>query len=89
MQAESEALKEYDAASKRVEEYVRKLTEKPKQEGSGTPPIPILKKKRVVEPSKLVTSTYLETQGEVDGFVDKLRKVLDQAIASGERIEIR
>jgi hypothetical protein len=88
-QAESEALKEYDAASKRIEEYVRKLAEKPTQEGSGTPPIPKLKKKRVVEPSKLVTKTYLETKGDVDGFLDTLRKELEQAIASGERIEIR
>jgi len=86
-QAASEALKEYDAACKRVEEYVKNLAKKPTQQGA--PPIPTLKTKRVVEPSKLVTAPYLETQGDVDGFLDKLRKELEQAIASGERIEIR
>jgi hypothetical protein len=88
-QAESEALKEYDAASTRIEEFVGKLTEKPPKEGSETPPKPMLKKKRVVEPSKLVTTTYLESKGDVDQFLDTLRKELEQAIASGERIEIR
>ena len=88
-QAAAEALKEYDAACNRVEEYVKNLAKKPTQQGGGTPPIPKLKTKRVVEPSKLVAAPYLETQGDVDGFLDKLRKELEQAIASGERIEIR
>ena len=49
----------------------------------------VLKKKRVVEPAKLVLSTYLETKADVDGFLDKLRMELEQAIANEERVEIR
>ncbi len=88
-QAESEALKEYDAASVQVEEYVNKLTEKPPKEGSDPQPKPTLKKKRVVEPSKFVTTTYLESKADVNRFLDTLRTELEQAIDSGERIEIR
>jgi hypothetical protein len=88
-QAELEALKEYDAASVRIEEFVKKLTERRPEEGTDSQPKPALKKKRVVEPSKLVTTTYLESKADVDRFLDSLRTELEQAIASGERIEIR
>jgi hypothetical protein len=88
-QAESEALKEYDDASVRIEEFVNKLTEKLPKEGTDPQPKPALKKKRVVEPSKLVTTTYLESKADVDRFLETLRMELEQAIASGERIEIR
>jgi hypothetical protein len=88
-QAESEALKEYDAASVRIEEFVKKLTETLPEEGTDSQPKPALKKKRVVEPSKLVTTTYLESKADVDLFLDSLRTELEQVIASGERIEIR
>jgi hypothetical protein len=87
-QAESEALKEYDAASVRIEEFVKKLTEDlPK--GADAPPKPTHKKRRVVEPSKLITTSYLESKADVDRFLDTLRTELEQAIDSGERIEIR
>lgn len=89
-QAESEALKEFDAANTRIEEFVRKAVEKPPEKGGDPePPKPVVKKKRVIEPVKLVNTTYLETQSDVDGFLDKLRKELDEAIAQNERIEIR
>jgi hypothetical protein len=88
-QAEAEALKEFDAASDRIEQFVKKASEKPVATGTQPPPKPVLKTKKVVEPAKLVQSPYLETQADVDGFLDKLRMELDQAIARNERIEIR
>jgi len=88
-QAEAEALKEFDAAIARIEAYMR-LASGP---STGTEPGTItkvtLKKKRVVEPAKLVQSPYLETKADVDGFLDKLRMELEQAIANEERVEIR
>ena len=69
-QAEAEALKEYDAASARIEEFVKQLTERRPEEGTDSQPKPALKKKRVVEPSKLVTTTYLESKADVDRFLD-------------------
>jgi hypothetical protein len=88
-QAETEALKEFDAANARIEEFVRKAAEKPPEPGGGPEPKPTVKTKRVVEPAKLLKTTYLETQSDVDGFLDKLRMELQQAIARNERIEIR
>jgi hypothetical protein len=88
-QAESEALKAYDAASVRIEEFVKKLSENVSLAGMDPQPKLVLKKKRVVEPSKLVTTTYLESKADVNRFLDTLRTVLEQAVDSGERIEIR
>jgi hypothetical protein len=88
-QAESETLKEYDAAFTRIEEFVRKANARAPENGADPQVKPVLKKKRVIEPSKLVTTTYLESKADVDRFLDTLRMELEQAIAGGERIEIR
>ncbi|MBX3319023.1 MAG: BREX system P-loop protein BrxC [Nitrospira sp.] len=86
-QIETEALKEFDLATSRIEEFVRKATERPKEKGEQ--PKPVLKKKRVVVPAKLVASPYLETQAEVEAFLTTLRSELEQALTKDERIEIR
>ncbi len=92
-QAEAEAVREFDAAVGRIEEYLRKLAEqkKPKDDGSGkvTPPLPVVKKQHIVQPAKLVKTAYLETSDDVNGFLDALRMELEQAIARNERIQIR
>jgi hypothetical protein len=79
-QSEAEALKEFDAANFRIETFVKRAEDSTKV---------VLKKKRVVEPAKFVQSPHLETQADVDGFLDRLRMELEQAIANEERIEIR
>ena len=88
-----EAVKEFDVAVGRIEDFFRKRAEQTETQGrrigKAAPPPPAVKKKRVVEPAKLVQSPYLETKADVDGFLDKLRKELEQAIAHDERIEIR
>lgn len=86
-QIEAEALKEFDIATSRIENFVRKATEQPKEKGEQ--PTPVLKKKRVVEPAKLVASPYLETQADVEAFLKTLRSELEQALTKDERIEIR
>lgn len=92
-QAEGEAVKEFDVAVGRIEDFLRKLAEqkKPKDDGTGkvTPPPPVVKKQRVVKPSDLVKTTYLETSDDVNGFLDALRQELEQAINNNERIQIR
>jgi len=93
-QAESEAVKEFDVAVGRIEDYLRKLAEqkKPKDDGSGKvvpPPPPPVKKQHVVKPADLVKTAYLETPDDVNGFLDALRMELEQAIARNERIKIR
>ena len=92
-QAEAEAVKEFDAAVARIEEFLRKLAEqkKPKDDGSGkvTTPPPVVKKQRIVKPAEIVKTTYLETSDDVNGFLDALRQELEKAIANNERIQIR
>ena len=43
----------------------------------------------MIEPAKLVPDPYLETQADVEGFLQRLRTELEQALAKNERIEIR
>ena len=92
-QAEGEAVKEFDAAVGRIEDFQHKLAEKqtPQDAGSGTttPPPPVVKKQRVVKPADLVKTTYLETSGDVNDFLDTLRQELEKALDNNERIQIR
>jgi hypothetical protein len=88
-QAESEALKAYDAAFSRIEEFVRKTTSRTPEKGADPQVIAIPKKKRIVVPARLITTTYLENKADIDQFLKALRMELEQAIADGERIEIR
>lgn len=86
-QIEAEALKEFDIATSRIEESVRRAIEQSKEQEVQSKPA--LKKKRVVEPAKLVTSSYLETQADVEAFLKTLRLELERALTKDERIEIR
>ena len=91
-QAEAEAVKEFDAAVGRIEDFLRKLAEqkKPKDDGSGKHrQPPVVKKQRIVKPADIVKTTYLETSDDVNGFLDALRQELEKAIANNERIQIR
>lgn len=84
-QAQTEALKEYDAAIKRIEEFAKKSKDLPQVNDK----VAAYRKQRVIEPAKLVKSPYLETIDEVNGFVDTLRDELEKAIANNERVQIR
>ncbi|MET4791657.1 hypothetical protein ABIF64_003835 [Bradyrhizobium japonicum] len=90
-QAETEAIKEFDLAQARIEEFLRRIAVPLEPTGpSGDPPLPPkVKKQRVVKPADLVKATYLETSGEVDQFLGALRQELEDALAKNERIQIR
>jgi hypothetical protein len=91
-QAEGEAVKEYDAAVERIEDFLRKLAEqtKPTDDGSSNvQPVLLVKKQRIVKPADIVKTTYLETSADVNGFLNALRQELENAIANNERIQIR
>lgn len=88
-QAETEALKEFDAATLRIEEYleeyVKRSAEKPTERETSL----VVKKQRIVEPAKLVKTTYLETMDDVNAFLDTLQQELEHAIQQNERVQIR
>ena len=84
-QAESEAVRLKDEALTQVEQYLARKAEEGKEEQDK----PVVKPRRVVSPGKFVKSSYLESQDDVDAFLDDLRKELADALAKKERIEIR
>ena len=84
-QAEAEAVRLKDEALDQVERYLARKAE----EGRAVPDKPVVKPRRVVSPGKLVKSSYLESQADVNAFLDDLRKELTDALARNERIEIR
>jgi hypothetical protein len=89
-QAEQEAVQAADAAMAKIEEAAKKPTPQPAASNPPSgPPKPAVKPRCVVKAADLVTSSYLETSGDVNQFIEQLRKRLDQAIASGQRIQIR
>ena len=90
-QTEGEAIREYDAAITRIEEFVRRAPEKPVGKGVGRDTVkpPSVKKQRVIKPADIVKTPYLETMDDVAGFLDALRLELEKAIAANERIQIR
>lgn len=83
-QAESEAVREFDAAVKRIEEFVRKTGN-----GDDDDKPPVVKTQRIIKPAELVTKTYLESKEDVEAFLAELRQQLERAIADNERIQIR
>jgi hypothetical protein len=68
---------------------------KPEPDDAGSadkpppPPPKPSKKRRVIEPIKLVTQNFLENKDDVDAFLKKLRDELESAINNNERVEIR
>ena len=87
-QAEAEAVKEFDAGISKIEEFARKQAEKPGQ-GNGPDTSAWSRISASSSRPRLVKTTYLETQDDVDAFLDALRQELEKALASNERIQIR
>jgi len=88
-QAEQEAERAFDAALTRIEDAAKKPAPQPAGGGTATDPQPVVKPRRTIRPADLVKTTYLETEDDVDGFLDVLKNQLHDAIAKGERIQIR
>jgi hypothetical protein len=85
-QAESEAVRLKDQALVAISKY---LDEKAATATPGTEPKLTIKKPRVIKPSTLVKSGYLESSTDVDEFIEVLRSTMEEALANDERIEIR
>jgi hypothetical protein len=90
-QAEQEAQGACDGVLTKIEETVKPTGSQLTPESGATPgpPKPTIKARRVIEPSGLVPTTYLETLDEVNAFLDRIRAAMEDAIHRGERIQIR
>ena len=88
-QMNSDSIRLHDEAIHNLEEWIS-IVEPPVYDPKpDDPKPPIVKKQHVVTPAKIVKSTYLETQEEVDEFLGDLRKELEKAIKNNNRIQIR
>ena len=83
-QAQDEAREEVDAALVRIEDAVPRRCSGEKRGRIS----PMSRRRRVVKVAPLSTKTYLETQADVDEFLNKLRQELEAAIKADERVEI-
>jgi len=91
-QAAQQALTLLDTAQGHIQAFSKKGTEHVLTKDTppdSPPPHPVVKKIHPIRPASLVTTTYLETQQDVEGFLNALKRELDQALANGERIHIR
>ena len=62
----------------------------PKSDNSASPPPKAkVKKRRVVEPRALWSGSFIETQVDVDAFLEKLRTELEAALQADERVQIQ
>ena len=84
-QAEAETVVLKDQALDQVERFLSRKAE----DGKAGQKKPMVKPRRIVSPVKLVKLPYLESQADVDAFLDDLRKELTNALARNQRIEIR
>ena len=84
-QAEIEAVRLRDEALNKAEQAFAKKA----NDGKTVADKSRLKPRRVVSPINLAKTTYLETQADVDAFLEDLRAELADAISKNERIEIR
>jgi len=84
-QAEQEAIQAFDTVMAEIEKFVsqREIPE------FGEEPKPTVKPRCIIKTSDLVGTTYLETLEEIEKFLAELRRKLEEAIASGQRIQIR
>jgi hypothetical protein len=87
-QAVQEAERALDAALSEIESFLKKKQEKPDKPGEVKPKV-VVKPRKEIKPAALVKSPYLETQNDIDGFLDALRRELQDAFDRGERIQIR
>jgi len=85
-QAVQEAERALDSGLAKIDEFLKKKQEDNKDDDK---PVVVVKPRKEIRPSSLVNSTYLESQEDIEGFLDALRRELEEAVARGERIQIR
>ena len=61
-----------------------------RQSGETTKTAPVyVKKRRIVQAAQLAPKGFLETQADIDDYLNKLRQALESAIKTTKRVEIR
>jgi hypothetical protein len=81
----------FDTALANLEDMLNPTGSQLVRDGGTTPCLSkaTIKTCRVVEPSKLVLKTYLETLEDGNAFLARLCAAMEDAIHKGERIQVR
>ena len=87
-QGASSAVDLADEAFRLIEAESKAVAKKP-DNVNDKPSKPYVKPRRVIQAAALTPKPYLETQEDIDAYLDKLRTALEKLIAAGDRIEIR
>ena len=85
-QAQQGAFEAADEAIDRIEAASKPIN---KPGIHDQPPLAYVKKRRIIQAARLAPKALLETQADVDGYLERLRGELEAAIANDERVEIR
>ena len=85
-QAVQEAERVLDSGLAKIDEFLKKKQEDKKDDEE---PVAVVKPRKEIKPSSLLKSTYLESQEDIEGFLDALREEMEAALSRGERIQIR
>lgn len=88
-QATNEAVREFDRGLDSLQQWISKSALTNYKVGRDPEPIVTVKKHRVVSPSAIVSGQFLESKDDVEAFLSELRSKLEEALQSGERIQIR
>jgi hypothetical protein len=88
-QAVQEAERALDKAMHDIEAFLTKKHEKQAAVGGGDEPKVVIKPRKEIKPASLVKSPFLDSQEDINTFLDALRKELQDAFDRGERIQIR
>ncbi len=87
-QAQQQAVAAFDTALDAIQKWLQKRAEETTPTG-GEEPRPAPKPLKVIKPAELATQTYLETEADIDAFIEALRKALTAAVSDNKRIQIR
>jgi hypothetical protein len=88
-QAVQEAEHALDKAIRDIEDFLKKKHEKQAATGGGDEPKVVVKPRKEIKPSSLVKTPFLDSQEDINAFLDALRQELQEAFYRGERIQIR
>ncbi|MBI9018588.1 MAG: BREX system P-loop protein BrxC [Phycisphaerae bacterium] len=79
-----------DVFGQQVKAIAKHLASKVQPEKAGEParPKPVIKPIVAIKSSSIVHKSYLETQGDVDEFIEKLKTKLSNEIANNNRIRV-
>jgi hypothetical protein len=89
--AMDDAINLIEAAVTKIQHHVATpgSTTKPLQTGESSEPTPVAKITRVVRVAELSNKTYLESEADVEAFVDKLKTELLVAVRAGQLARIQ